>query len=151
MIDKKLLIFLIAVIVVGGYGIYANNKPSAPSGNIVATEDFVEIPLSDISEEMKVYSFDSNGVEVKYLVMLGSDGEVRTGFDACDVCGGHKGYRQEGDQVVCNNCGLKFNIDDIGTKNTPGGCWPSSLNHKIEGDKVLISTTELANGAYRFA
>ena len=100
---------------------------------------------------MKKYSYDANGINVVYFTVLGSDGAVRTAFDACDVCGGYKGYRQQGNDVVCNNCGRYFGIDDIGTKNEPGGCWPSYLNHKIEGNYLLISKSEIEKGSFRFA
>ena len=100
---------------------------------------------------MKKYSFDTNGVTVKYLVVKGLDGKIRTAFDACDVCGGDKGYRQEGNDVVCNNCGRHFDIGDLGTSNTAGGgCWPSFLTHTVEGDYILISKAELAAGVFRF-
>ncbi len=122
-----------------------------PTGNTVQDSEYVSIPLSDVSDSMQKYTYNANGVNVVYFAVLGSDGELRTAFDACDVCGGYKGYRQQGDDVVCNNCGRFFSIDDIGTKNSPGGCWPSKLNHNIEGDNILINKNELANGRHRFA
>jgi uncharacterized membrane protein len=114
-------------------------------------EDYVAIPLEDISTDMKVLTYDAAGVDVRYFAVIAGDGEVRTAFDACDVCGGRKGYRQQGDDVVCNNCGLAFDIDSLGTKNKPGGgCWPSYLSHKIENGNVLIEKKELEQGAFRF-
>ena len=114
-------------------------------------DEFIRIPLSEISSSMKKYSFDADGVKVNYFVVKGTDEEVRTAFDACDVCGGYKGYRQQGTDVICNNCGRHFRIDDIGAKNKPGGCWPSFLSNRIEGgDYVLIETSEIAQGAFRF-
>ena len=126
-------------------------KTNEPTGNTVENSEYLSIPLSDVSDSMQKYTFNANGVEVVYFAVLGSDGEIRTAFDACDICGGYKGYRQQGEDVVCINCGRVFNIDDIGVKNSPGGCWPSKLDHKIEGDNILISTKELANGRHRFA
>ena len=122
------------------------------TGNaIVNSEDeFVKIPISEITSTMKRYSHDSNGITVNYFAVKGSDDEIRTAFDACDVCGGHQGYRQQGQDVVCNKCGRFFNIDDLGTKNTSGGCWPSYLDHTIEGDNILIKKSELDTGAFRF-
>jgi len=133
-----------------------------PTGNAICTTDgdcgalesddeYVKIPLSEISSNMKKYSYTTNGIKVNYFVVEGSDGKIRTAFDACDVCGGYKGYSQRGGDVVCNNCGNVFKIDSIGTKNKPGGCWPSFLSNKIEGDNILIKKSEIADGAFRFA
>lgn len=123
------------------------------TGNVIAETDdseYEKIPLSEITSSMKKHTFNANGVNVKYFVVLGRDEKVRTAFDACDVCGGYKGYVQKGTDVVCKNCGRVFRIDDIGSLNGPGGCWPSFLDHKIERDYVLISKSELARGAFRF-
>ena len=124
---------------------------SSPTGGAIAeNEAYVSIPLSDLSTELTKYSYEVNGVSVNYFVGLGSDGEVRTAFDACDVCGGEKGYYQRGDDLVCINCGRVFSIDSLGSSNLGGGCWPSFLSYTIEGDNVLIPEDELIAGAYKF-
>lgn len=131
----------------------------SPTGNtvkninderIVEDNEYIRIKLSDITKDMEKYTYDSDGTKVSYLVMRSSDGEVRTAFDACDVCGGYKGYSQKGNDVICNNCGRAYSIDDIGSKNEPGGCWPSFLGHEVQGDSLLIKKSELDAGAYRF-
>jgi uncharacterized membrane protein len=112
----------------------------------------VQIPLSEISETAKFYSLGVNGVEVNYFVVKGSDVVVSTAFDACDVCGGYKGYQQIGNDMRCINCGRFFNIDDLGTKNSAGGgCWPSYLSHDIVGDNIVIDEAEIAASRWRFA
>ena len=144
---KKVFLFLIIISAL----FLTSCVTTKTTGNTISEEGFVKIPLSQISEDMQLYSYNSNGVDVNYFAVKGSDGQIRTAFDACDVCGGHKGYRQEGNQVVCNNCGNRFDIDDIGSKNKPGGCWPSYLNHEIEGDNILIKKSDIEAGRYRFA
>lgn len=113
--------------------------------------DYIRIPLSEISSSIKKYSYNVDGAKVNYFAVKGSDGQVRTAFDACDICGGYKGYFQKGNKVVCNKCGNSFRIDDLGTKNTPGGCWPSFLSNSIEGNDILIKKSELEKGAFRFS
>tara|TARA_Y100000310_G_scaffold312690_1_gene360249 strand:- start:522 stop:803 length:282 start_codon:yes stop_codon:yes gene_type:complete len=90
----------------------------------------------------------SNGIKVKFFAVKGSDGNVRTAFDAC---GGYKGYKQQGNDIVCNNCGRVFSINGLGTKNKGHGCWPSYLSHKFKNGQIIINTAELNAGAYRFA
>ena len=104
-------------IVTSGFGLLS------PTGNAIAGNGgSISIPLSEISETAKFYEY--NGV--KYFVVKASDGTIKTGFDACDVCyGSNKGYRQEGEYMVCNNCGNKYPIIGLATENkNPGGCWP---------------------------
>jgi len=144
----KLFIFLAIFTVLF---LTACTSSKTPTGNaIVDSKDSISIPLSDLSDKVEFYEFDSNGIKVNYFVVKGSDGKPRTAFDACDVCGGYKGYSQRGKDVVCNNCGRVFKIDDIGSKNGPGGCWPSFLDHEIEGDNILIKESELEKGVFRF-
>ena len=93
---------------------------------------------------------NDGGVEISYFAVLGSDGEVRIAFDACDVCGGYKGYKQVGRDIKCKNCGRVFSIDGLGTQNKGYGCWPSYLPHEIKGNDVLIKTEDILNGKKRF-
>jgi uncharacterized membrane protein len=151
----KLFVFLMILIAIFIAG--CTSTAQTPTGNVVCdvkkgcdTDDYVRIPISEISSNMKKYSYDAEGIKVNYFVVKGKDGEIRTAFDACDVCGGYKGYRQQGDDVICNNCGRYFSIQDIGTKNRGGGCWPSYLSNKIEGDNILVKKSEIAEGAFRF-
>lgn len=130
----------------------SNNSKTTTSSNNLDNADHIKIPISSISDKMSKYTFDANGVGVNYIVVIGSDGNIRTAFDACDVCGGTKGgYRQEGEDVVCNNCGRHFKIDELGVNNVGGGCWPSDLNFKQNGESIYISKKELESGRYRFA
>ncbi|MBD3388347.1 MAG: DUF2318 domain-containing protein [Candidatus Altiarchaeales archaeon] len=113
---------------------------------IGSDDSVVRIPLSEISSQIGKYSFDFGGETIRYLVVLGSDGEVRTAFDACEVCGGSKGYAQVGSDVKCVNCGRHFRIDDLGGMNRGGGCWPAYLPHAVEDGFVTIEKDDLKEG-----
>jgi len=117
----------------------------------ISDSDIVRIPLGEVSEDMRKYTYQAGNTKITYFTVLGADGDVRTAFDACDVCGGRLGYSQSGQDVVCDKCGRHFSIDSIGSKNGPGGCWPSYLDHKIDGDHIVISKKDLEAGAHRFA
>ena len=82
---------------------------------------------------------------------MGSDEKVRIAFDACDVCFAEKkGYRQNGDVMVCNNCGKQFHIDGIGTENVQGGCWPSYLPMTSTDGDVRIKISDVVSKKYMF-
>ena len=126
---------------------------SSSTGNVVRAEmieggDVMKIPLSGIGENAEFY--DLQGTE--FFVVRASDGSVKSAFNACDVCyRAKKGYRQEGGDMICNNCGNHYAIDGIGTKNLKGGgCWPGYLPSTVEGDYLVIKKSDLAAGSYRF-
>jgi len=106
-------------------------------------QEFMSIPVAETSESAKWYEFYDN----QFFVVKASDGTVRTAFNKCDVCyAARRGYSQEGSDMVCNNCGLRFSIDGLGAENkTPGGCWPSYLPHTIENDNIIIRASDLAS------
>ncbi|MBC8434988.1 DUF2318 domain-containing protein [archaeon] len=148
--NKKVLWGLgILVIVVTGFLFLTKN----PTGNAVRAElidegDYVKIPLSGISKTAEFYNF--KGIE--FFVVESKEGLVKTAFNACDVCyRSKKGYRQEGDDMICNNCGNHYAISGLGTQNLRGGgCWPGFLRSSIDGEYLIIKKTDLENGRYRF-
>jgi uncharacterized membrane protein len=123
------------------------NSNPAPQQN----ETEVRIPTSDISTTAKLYSYDSNGVSVRYFAVKDKQGNVHVAFDACDVCyEAKKGYKQNEDVMQCLNCGKTFSITSIGTENTAGGCWPSFLPMNIDGNDVVIKIADLELKSYMF-
>ncbi|MCF8130801.1 MAG: DUF2318 domain-containing protein [Deltaproteobacteria bacterium] len=90
-----------------------------------------------------------NGITIKYFVLKSSDGVVRAAFDACDVCWpSGKGYFQEGDKMVCRNCGKRF--ASVKINEVKGGCNPAPLNRKIEGDNLVIQVADILSGKSYF-
>jgi uncharacterized membrane protein len=74
---------------------------------------------------------------------------VRAAFNACDVCfASRKGYRQEGDEMVCNNCGNRFPSNQI--NEVRGGCNPSPLTRTLDGDTLVILVDDIAEGLRYF-
>ncbi|MFC1657387.1 Fe-S-containing protein [Candidatus Moduliflexota bacterium] len=85
-------------------------------------------PVSTFDDgQPKYYSYKgSGGRDVKFFVLKSSDGVIRAAFDACDVCyQSKKGYRQDGDFMVCNNCGQRFT--SVRINEVKGGCNPAPL------------------------
>ena len=118
------------------------------SDDAILNDDPFSIPLSDISTTAKFYEHET----VKFFAVEANDGTIKTGFDACDVCGyAKKGYKQEGPDMVCNNCGNRYSIVGLGTENrNPGGCWPGYLQSKIIGDNLIIQKADIEDGKWRF-
>jgi len=148
---QKLLIgaVLIGVLLfTNGLGLFNPTTTGLVTGE--QTDDTVmAIPLSGITQEATWYEFGS----IRFFAVKASDGTIKTGFDSCDVCyASNKGYRQEGDYMICNNCGNRYPIIGLGTENkNPGGCWPGYLPSAIDGDNLVIKESDLQAGAWRFA
>lgn len=142
---------LIAVAVVA-FVIVSGRGDEAPATATAATAPGgdVTIPLSEIADgEAHFYTYDADGTEVRYFVMKSSDGEYRAAFDACDVCYAQKkGYHQEGDEMVCNNCGRRFPSDKINV--LEGGCNPSPVDRTVAGDHLVLDAQDLQTGVQYF-
>ena len=116
----------------------------------------VSHPVSELSSTAKhyAYHYDLSPTQYKdleYIIVKASNGDVKTVFNACDVCfNSHKGYSQSGTELRCNNCGNRFPIDGLGIKSTGGTCNPGYLPHTIQGDNVVINVSDLIVGAYFF-
>lgn len=91
----------------------------------------------------------AGGRIVSFLVMKSSDGVIRAAADACTVCyRKRKGYHQEGDVMVCNNCNKSFRSVDINV--ITGGCNPIPLDRAIEGDRIVVRASALEQAATYF-
>jgi uncharacterized membrane protein len=126
-----------------------NNSDYSNPYEVVGSE--LLIPLSDVSTSAKYYSYDTGDEDVKFFVVEGSDGQVHTAFDACDVCWQEeKGYEQTGSKMRCRNCGNQYSTNQIGTANQGGGCWPGYMQQTISDGYLKISLSELNRGERYF-
>ncbi|MFW5501072.1 MULTISPECIES: DUF2318 domain-containing protein [unclassified Maridesulfovibrio] len=110
----------------------------------------LSIPISEVNDgQAHYYSVNLDGKEIRYFVVRSKDGIIRAAFDACDVCyRSKKGYSQQGDFMVCNNCGMRFHSTRINVVN--GGCNPSPLARETKDDKLVISLDAVRSGAMYF-
>ena len=138
--------FLFVILFIAG----CKNGITGNAVSQISDNEYVKIPLSDLSATIKFYTYESDGASIKYFAVLGSDGKPRTAFNACDVCGGYQGYRQAGDSIKCNKCGKTFSIDGLGTENKEYGCWPSYLPHTVDENNLLIKVNDLKSGRNKF-
>lgn len=114
-------------------------------------DGYLYIPVSGGEAQFFQYTFDngSGATDINFFVLESSDGVMRAAFDACDVCfRAQKGYRQDGDVMVCNNCGQRF--DSVLINVEKGGCNPSPLKRRVDGDYVVIAEADIQTGAVYF-
>ncbi len=84
--------------------------------------------------------------DVRILAIQQSDGNVAIAYDACKLCGA-TGYVQEGDDLICKQCGAPINRDSVGMD---GGCNPVALPYEIDGDEIVIKTSDIGEMAEMF-
>jgi uncharacterized membrane protein len=113
-------------------------------GPISPVNGKLEIPVADISDG-KAHHFQvksEDGTMVTFFVLKSADGTLRAAIDACDVCyRSGLGYYQEGDNMVCKNCGQKFASNKINV--IKGGCNPAPLDRTVVGEKLVIQMRDI--------
>lgn len=138
-------IILIATTILTGCGLGGNDGDSEQALDSTATvqvdQDLV-IPTSEISETAKFYPIDIDGTRLEVVAVKASDGTIRTAFNTCQVCydSGKGYYKQQGDVLVCQNCGNQFPMDRVEVE--AGGCnpWPIfDKNKTVTDESITIS------------
>ncbi len=146
--QKNWSLITLIILLVTGLSITACSG-SAPSGGIsggqiTPTNGKLEIPVAGISDG-KAHHFQvksEDGTMVTFFVLKSADGVLRAAIDSCDVCyRSGLGYYQEGDNMICKNCGQKFSSNKINV--IKGGCNPAPLERTVVGDKLVINMRDI--------
>ena len=107
------------------------------------------IPTSGISEKATFYPMEVEGTKLEVLAVKAPDGSIRTAFNTCQVCyaSGRGYYKQEGDELVCQNCGNRFSMDQV--EDTRGGCNPVPITaeYKTETDEAITISYDFLDEA----
>lgn len=119
----------------------------ADSADTEAAGKGVTINKSEITEKAAFYPYRSGDTDMEVIALRASDGTVRTAFNTCQVCydSGRGYYVQDGDVLVCQNCGNRFGVDQVEV--TKGGCNPVPIfkDQKTETeDTITISDDVMA-------
>lgn len=144
---------LVAVLALGAAFVYVafSGRGATTAGTSAAGTGSVTIPVAQFDDgAARFYTHTTaSGRQVRFFVMKSSDGVIRAAFDACDTCfQERRGYRQEGDVMVCNNCNRSFPSTDINV--LKGGCNPSPLDRSIVGGQVVLTSAALEAGVVYF-
>lgn len=169
---RYIVVFLaLAVLLTGlGYTLYAAPKqpaakqsaPKQPVAKAGQASEKAPAPkpaekgithVASLFDDGKARHFQyktADGATIPYFVIKSSDGVIRAAFDACDVCfEARKGYEQDGDFMVCQNCGKRFKSTRI--NEVQGGCNPAPLTRKVENGKVIVAAKDFDEGKQYFA
>ncbi|MFH0822437.1 MAG: DUF2318 domain-containing protein [Pseudomonadota bacterium] len=139
----------VCMLVPAGHASAWNFTIAAPE--IKPINGFFTIPASSLADgNARYFTYThSPNQKIRFFAVKSRDGVVRAAFDACDVCyRAKKGYVQQGDAMVCVNCGMKFRTDKI--NEVSGGCNPAALNRSVKGDMIVISVNDVLAGVKYF-
>jgi len=144
--QRILILVLLAVLMVSTFspGLAQGKTPSLSPSEI-------SFPISQFADgKARHFTFSApKGITIKYFIVKSSDGVIRAAVDACDVCGpSGKGYQQEGDNMVCRNCGKKFASKLV--SEVKGGCNLAPLKRTIRGNQLIIQTKDILEGRNYF-
>jgi uncharacterized membrane protein len=131
-------VILVATLIAvrGGMGGALND-----SAALVKDADLV-IPIGEISTTARFYPVEITETLLEVIAVEAPDGTIRTAFNTCQVCydSGRGYYKQEGDVLVCQNCGNRFRMDQVEVQS--GGCNPVpifSQNKTVSDESITIS------------
>jgi high-affinity iron transporter len=134
-------------VVVSFAGDYVYGRVAAapsPATSLIAQDHQVRIPLSDLTDSsLHFYTADVDGSVIRFLVIHKLNGDYAAALDACQICG-RAGYRQQGQSVICRNCGAAIYIPSIGQS---GGCNPINVKSRLEGGEVIVDLSALGDAA----
>jgi len=153
-----LIITLLAAAILAGGAVYflGGEKEAGPvSATAAVTQNSATEFVYNVSDfadgKAKYYSYKTpQGLDIRYFLLKSSDGVIRAAFDSCDTCwSAGKGYRQEGDFMVCNNCGLRF--ASVKINEIKGGCNPAPLTRATRGNQIVVKVKDIIEqGSFYF-
>lgn len=148
------VMLLCAALVIGGgmfmLGSQEKSLPSAAQATAAQAGEVTHATALFADGQARFFEHKTpKELTVRYFVLRSSDGVIRSAFDACDSCWpAGKGYRQDGAEMVCENCRMRFPLTKI--MEVKGGCNPAPLLHAIRGDQVVIQVQDILDGAGYF-
>ena len=150
---KKMMIpivLVLAVVAVGGWFLFGQGGVGGPTLVEAGQNGKISFAAADFTDgKAKFYRFQGQSGPVDFFVVKSTDGVIRSAFDTCDVCyKALKGYRQEGHDMVCNNCDQRFPTDKVNI--VKGGCNPAPLQRQQAGEKIVIAAIDIERGAWYF-
>jgi hypothetical protein len=108
----------------------------------ISIEGNLLIPKNSITTTATFYPYKVGNTKMEVLAVKASDGTIRTAFNTCQVCysSGRGYYKLDGNTLVCQNCGNRFDPDQV--EKEKGGCNPVPIfneNKTDDGQNIVIS------------
>ena len=106
-----------------------NSTASQGDSNVqtISAGESLVIPVNEVSSTATFYPIEVDGTRMEVIAIKDQTGKIRIAFNTCQVCysSGRGDYVQKGNQLVCQNCGNRFTVNQIEVQS--GGCNPSPI------------------------
>jgi len=138
---------VVALSMLQSTGFAAAGNFTVPSAEIKPQNGLFQFPEAAFQDgKAKHFTYKhAPNQEVRFFVVKSTDGVIRAALDACERCfRAKKGYVQQGNDMICINCGLKFRTDKVNV--VTGGCNPHPLKRTVKDGKILITQEEVVSG-----
>ncbi len=132
---------LAAVLPLGAVTYAFGRAAYRPQPQPVAVHDgMVHVPGENLAlGQLNLYVYHGTQVDVPFMVVKRQEDDFAVALNACGICPA-RGYHQEGEVLICDNCNAPINLDTVGM---PGGCNPIPLAASLAGGTVEIAGADL--------
>lgn len=146
----KLVLFTIAALAI--ISLTVSNSFFSSTSSAAAPD--LKILKSEVTSKAKYYPYKAGTTYMEVIAVRAKDGTIRTALNTCQVCydSGRGYYVQEGNELVCQNCGNRFPIEKVEV--VRGGCNPVPImkpDKKDDGTNIVISGEFLTKNKFFFA
>lgn len=141
---------VMAVVVAADYALVGGFRHSGFQRVSPGRDGLVRLSVADLEPlEVRFYRFLNPGnQEVKFFVGRDGEGHIQVGFDANEICYKRKrGYEAQGEWLVCQTCEKAFRLAEVNAGG--GGCKPVPVDHRLDGDQLILAEADILKG-WRF-
>jgi high-affinity iron transporter len=134
--------FVLVLLILTADFLYARTNDAPPNEKeLYVMSGVVRVPMDSIGDgALHFYRATVNGKPESFMVLHRANGEWFAGIAGCLICGRH-GYRQEGNNAICRNCGAEIPISELGKT---GGCNPIPVPTSMDSGDLVIQASDLS-------
>ena len=148
--QTALVSVMLATVLPLGAATYAFGKAAYrpdPQQVMVQEDGMVHIALAGLKPgQLNLYKYQASETDVTFMVIKREEDDIAVALNACSICP-PRGYHQEGQVLVCDNCNAPINIETVGM---PGGCNPRPLAASLVDGEVQITSADLQSAQVAF-
>lgn len=113
----------------------------------------VHVDISSIGKDARFFNYRAGGTVIQLIGVQDESGTARLALNTCQSCSPSPRayFVQRGAELECQNCGLTFPVESVGSK-AAAGCNPTMIQTLEEQDGVFVmDAQELESYAGAFA